>query len=61
MSEPFAEDFHGQALDESQFLFAKQQGKCTLKFFCAYVSLIYFVELELHDRSKRCENLCYAY
>jgi hypothetical protein len=33
MLEPFAEDFHEQAFDESQFLFAEQQGKCPLTIF----------------------------
>jgi hypothetical protein len=34
VSDPFTEDFQEQAFDESQFLFAEQQGKCPLTILC---------------------------
>jgi hypothetical protein len=55
--ELFFEDFQDQAFEESQFFFAEQQGKCPCPF-CAHYFLIYSVEIELHDRSKCCANLC---
>jgi hypothetical protein len=54
---PFFEDFQDQAFEESPFFFAEQQGKCPSPF-CAHSFIIYFVEVELLVRSKRCANFC---
>jgi hypothetical protein len=49
--EPFIGDFEEQAFDESHFLFEDYHGKCPLTILC--LCSIYFVDVELHDRSKR--------
>jgi hypothetical protein len=55
--EKFFEDFQDQAFGEPQFFFAEQQGKL-LDHFAPIACPIYSVEVELHDTSKRCANLC---
>jgi hypothetical protein len=46
--EPFFEDFHDQAFEESQLFFVDQQGK--LHIAAIVIFSIYSIELELHYR-----------
>jgi hypothetical protein len=52
---PFFEDFPDHALEESQFFFTENKASA-LDHFAPITFPIYFVEIELHDRSKRCAN-----
>jgi hypothetical protein len=52
LPESFLGGFQDLLFDESQSLFEDQQGKCLLIISRLYS--LYFVGVELHDRSKCC-------
>jgi hypothetical protein len=56
--EPFFKDFQDQAFEESQFLFADQQGSYLEHIAPIIIFSIYSIELELHDRKVRFAHLC---
>jgi hypothetical protein len=57
VSEPFFEDFQDQAFEESQFSLWSSKTSA-LDHFEPITFPIYSIEIELHDRSKHCANLC---
>jgi hypothetical protein len=55
--EPFFKDFQGKAFEESQFFLLSSKASA-LDHFALITFPIYSIEIELHDKSKRCANLC---
>jgi hypothetical protein len=57
VTEPFFEDFQDQAFKESKISLRSSKASA-LDHFASIAFPIYSIKIELHDRSKRCANLC---
>jgi hypothetical protein len=57
MPELYFEDFRDQPSRSPSFSLRSSKASA-LEQFVPITFLIYSVEVELHDRSKRCANLC---